>query len=352
MKFIHLFTAVALIFTGLILKDKPQSTFFIIAGLLTMLILFLRGWGYLKIKSQKEEEEEKRPIDPISKYAALTYLVTLSLAFLYYNIRINQDQIIFFGLFAAALVGRTGKFLSDWFPLAILIFAYDSMRGIADNVGFPVHYQELIIGERILFLGNIPLYWLQDMFYTHGVVAFHDFIAFNLYFLHFTPTAIFLGFLWAKDEKLFLGLRDSMVLVSYAALITFLLFPAAPPWLAAEKGYIPSLHKIRVEMGESYYPVTILTIYGLVTSNPVAAMPSLHAAYPFLLFIFALKYWGRKGAVTILLPIGIGLSSVYLGEHYFIDILAGFLYAFIASVVIERLYTKSKINFLQTSSPM
>jgi len=348
MKLIHLFTAVALILTGLIFGDKHPGPFFILVGLLAIIILFLREWGHLKTKSQKEEE--KRPIDPISKFAALTYMIALSLAFLYYNIRINQDQIIFFGIFAAALVGRTGKFLSDWLPLAILIFAYDSMRGIADNVGFPIHYNELIIGEKILFLGNLPFYWLQDMFYTPGIVAFHDVLAFSLYYLHFTPTAIFLGLLWAKNEKLFPKLRDSMILVSYAALVTFLIFPAAPPWLAAKNGYIPPLHRIRAEMDESYYPATVFTIYELVTSNPVAAMPSLHAAYPFLLFIFALKYWGKKGIVTILLPLGIGISSVYLGEHYFIDILAGFLYATIAFLVIERLYTKSKINFQRISN--
>ena len=338
---IHALTSIALVIIGLIV-GRHAGIFMIIIGLASLLLAIIRHFGYLKTKSGKGEG--KRPIDSISKFATLTYLTALAITFLYYNVRINPDQVIFFGIFAAALIGRTGKFLSDWFPFAILIFAYDAMRGIADNVGFPVHYQELIAGERILFLGSLPFYWLQDTFYTPGVTAFHDVLALSIYFLHFTPAVIFLGFLWVKNKKLFLEFRDSMILVSYAALITFLLFPAAPPWLAAENGYIPPLHRIKAEMDQSHYPVTVFTIYELVTSNPVAAMPSLHATYPFLLFIFAVKYWGRKGILLIFLPLGIGISSVYLAEHYFIDILAGFLYATLTFLLIERLYERNSIT--------
>ena len=334
---VHVLASIAIILAGLII-GQHAGFFMIVGGLTYLAVVTLRRQNHLK--TGHPAQSRKRPPDTISKVGALAYIIALAITFFYYNIRINPDQVIFFGIFAAALIGRGGKFLSDWLPFAVLIFAYDAMRGIADNVGFPVHYQGLIVGEKLLFLGNIPIYWLQDMFYTSGTVAFHDVLALSLYFMHFTPAAIFLGFLWVKDNELFLRFRDSMILVSYAALVTFLLFPAAPPWMAAENGYIPPMHRIRAEMGGSYLPVTIFTIYELVTSNPVAAMPSLHAAYPFLLFLFAVKYWGRKGAATIVLPLGIGLSAVYLAEHYVIDILAGFLYAVIASLAIERVYRK------------
>jgi membrane-associated phospholipid phosphatase len=61
--------------------------------------------------------------------------------------------------------------------------------------------------------------------------------------------------------------------------------------------------------------------------NPVAALPSLHAACPMLLLCF---FW-RNGAVArglgIAYVLAMGWVLVYGGEHYVFDVLLGWVYA-------------------------
>ena len=326
---------------------ETAGLFFIASGLAGLFIFFLDYRGLFDHPLIKKIDDifrdKETALDPTSKIGLTVYLLALLYVLVRYNLRIAPDQIIFFGVFAAALMGKTRKFLSDWLPFVILIFAYDSMRGIADNIDFPVNYTPLIHLEKLIFLGNLPTIKLQEMFYTAGVTQWLDVLAMNVYFLHFTPAVIFAGYLWYKKNKLFLEFRNAMILVSYAALVTFLLYPAAPPWLSHEKGFIQEdLHRLRGEIETNYKPTSINTIYFLATSNTVAAMPSLHAAYPFLVFLYARKKWCGKGNIFILLPLSIGFSAVYMGEHYVIDLLAGFIYATVAYRIINGREAKTK----------
>jgi len=109
----------------------------------------------------------------------------------------------------------------------------------------------------------------------------------------------------------------------------------APPWMAAQYG-LTNVHQILFEtsdiMGFKIFP----TLYLFINSNPVAAMPSLHAAYPILILIFAARIWKLKGALPALVyAIAMWLSLIYLGEHYAIDIFAGFIYAIVGVLVVD-----------------
>jgi membrane-associated phospholipid phosphatase len=75
------------------------------------------------------------------------------------------------------------------------------------------------------------------------------------------------------------------------------------------------------------------TGHGLV--NLVAAMPSLHAAYPamLLLFFWADGRWWRIGFG--LYTLAMGFSLVYGGEHFVLDIVVGWLYAGIAFAIVR-----------------
>src|SRR5256885_9387375 len=68
----------------------------------------------------------------------------------------------------------------------------------------------------------------------------------------------------------------------------------------------------------------------LPISSQSAAMPSLHAAYPFLGALFALRLWGRRAWPALAYTAGVWLSIVYLGEHYIVDIIGGAVFALAA----------------------
>jgi membrane-associated phospholipid phosphatase len=56
-------------------------------------------------------------------------------------------------------------------------------------------------------------------------------------------------------------------------------------------------------------------------------MPSLHAAYPWLFFLFACRLWGTRGWLVILYPAAVFFAVVYLGHHYVADVIGGIVYA-------------------------
>jgi membrane-associated phospholipid phosphatase len=83
--------------------------------------------------------------------------------------------------------------------------------------------------------------------------------------------------------------------------------------------------------------------YSHLNPNPVAAMPSLHAAYPTLVLLALRRY--RKTYFWFFLPypLLVWLSTVYLGEHYVIDVIAGAAYAFAAYFVVYNFATVRRL---------
>ena len=65
-----------------------------------------------------------------------------------------------------------------------------------------------------------------------------------------------------------------------------------------------------------------------LASNPVAAMPSLHTAFATIIALFAIRrLHGRLRWIVLIYPVLMGLSLVYMAEHYVVDLLAGVVYA-------------------------
>jgi membrane-associated phospholipid phosphatase len=78
----------------------------------------------------------------------------------------------------------------------------------------------------------------------------------------------------------------------------------------------------------------------------VAAVPSLHAAYPVLVLLF---FWGRARpwlrALLVAYPLAMAFTLVYGGEHYVFDVVLGWVYAvavFAAVNAFERARSRSR----------
>ena len=68
-------------------------------------------------------------------------------------------------------------------------------------------------------------------------------------------------------------------------------------------------------------------------------MPSLHAAYATLFLIFVYKLYGKKwAAIAAIYPFCIYVGTVYQGEHYAIDEIAGALYAICAYFIVKKFW--------------
>ena len=78
-------------------------------------------------------------------------------------------------------------------------------------------------------------------------------------------------------------------------------------------------------------------LFGSINANPVAAMPSLHAAYAFLTFLVLRRAFGAIGWLALAYFLFVALTVVYTADHYLIDILAGVAYAAAAYLVMLRM---------------
>ena len=74
---------------------------------------------------------------------------------------------------------------------------------------------------------------------------------------------------------------------------------------------------------------------------PVGALPSLHAAWPFLLLVFFWPVAGRWRAVLVAYALAMALTLVYSADHFVFDILLGWAYVIVV-VVAVRLITNRR----------
>jgi hypothetical protein len=246
-------------------------------------------------------------------------------------------------------IRRARAFALDWSPFLLLLFSYEFLRGLAGKVG-QVHYFLAMHFDQLLF-GTPPSVWLQQRF-AHSAPAPYDYIAAVLYLMHFVAPLSFAFVLWMRSREEFARFTSSFLVLSYAALATFVVFPAAPPWLASQQGYLPEVHE-QVGVVLSAFPshFHLPTVYQLFDPNQVAAIPSLHAAYPLLLLLFACRFFGPRALVLAPYVAGVWLAVIYMGEHYVFDVAVGALYSVAAFVLTDHVLLRLRRAGRQAESP-
>src|SRR3954447_18274405 len=113
---------------------------------------------------------------------------------------------------------------------------YDRTRGVADLLGISLHERDIVRAEEWLFGGTEPSVWLQQHLYHPAHVYWYDALCTLIYTSHFLATPILAALLWLRDRALWLRYISRVVALSFAGLITYCLFPEAPPWMAARDG--------------------------------------------------------------------------------------------------------------------
>ncbi|MBI2595404.1 50S ribosomal protein L33 [Candidatus Daviesbacteria bacterium] len=292
----------------------------------------------------------------IFNISLFTLYITISTALMIWQgIGISPDRYAFVLLLGSLLVKKTRSFILDWLPFLFILISYDFLRSFADKLNTQVHYVELIGADKTIF-GFIPTIELQKIFFHPGFLSWYDFLATILYFLHFALPLSFGFILWLKNKNQFKEFTTGILLLSYAGWLTYLAFPAAPPWLAGERGFLQGVTKI-MDLTLKNFPerLNLPTIYHNFNPNPVAAMPSMHAAYPFLVFLFALKFFKLKALLFSPYVLAVWISIIYLGEHYAIDVVVGAFYAAVFYFVSANLHNwqlQKRLSFVYNLQTM
>jgi membrane-associated phospholipid phosphatase len=236
-------------------------------------------------------------------------------------------------LLAPALaIGRGRRYLLDFLPLVALIVVYAECRGIAHLLRADPYFTPHLDVERWLFGGSVPASVLQDWLWS-ARERWHDAGLLGISRIHQIVPLTLAFVLWMRRRALFYRFAATLLVLSFSAAITFLAYPAAPPWHAAEMGLV-DVEKIGGHASSRVS--TLWTPYDAVHPNPDAAIPSLHAGYAFLVFLFVVGLsWQTRWRVPVLCCAALYVSlqsfaAVYTGNHYVVDLLIGYLYAAVA----------------------
>jgi membrane-associated phospholipid phosphatase len=298
--------------------------------------------------------EKPRSFGPlIAIFVAIYFLIATSMYFIRGGNIITPDKWLIALFVGAVLLGRGIKFLRDWIPFLLLLFGYEFMRGIAGDVATSqgleadhhgrVQVDWLVHGDRWLFHGTDPVIWLQQKLYTPGQSHWYDSMAGVVYLLHFVYPLVFAFALWLRRRDQFWEFSLALLFMSYGSFIFFILLPTAPPWLASYWGMLdglqhPSDEGFKSIMPGSYHGLNTFSLWTHHSPNPVAAVPSLHAAFPWLVMLFAVRFYGRAGWLMIIYNAMLWFTVVYLGQHWVIDIIAGIVWATISYLIIVRVW--------------
>lgn len=231
------------------------------------------------------------------------------------------------------------RFGRDWLPVVLFFAAYNLSRGFADNGATP-HAYELVAADRFMLGwatgGQVPTVWLQQHLYRPEV-QWWDVLVSWVYFSHFVVTFAAAAVLWLRNRARWGAYMRRWGFLCAAGLATYFLYPAAPPWWAAQNGLIEEVARISTRGWKEFgmHGAGNLLNAGQIASNPVAAMPSLHTAWALFVVLFFLRATRRRWWPLLLAyPLAMTFTLVYSGEHYVIDVLVGWAYVGVTFLVV------------------
>ena len=161
--------------------------------------------------------------------------------------------------------------------------------------------------------------WEQSL--QRAFLALPDLVsALNIFYFvgHFLLTGIFFLWLYHRSREGFRSYRDGFLVATAIALVIHYVFPTAPPRLAVVGLEDTLLALSGIDIGS---PTSS------ALSNPVAAVPSLHAAYALGVGL-GLVHFARSSLVRVagaFYPPLVVLTIVVTGNHFVFDALAGML---------------------------
>ena len=146
----------------------------------------------------------------------------------------TPDKLLVFMIFVAMLFGRAKELIKRFVPFVALLLIYESFRGLVPQLNTHVNYLWMPAADRLVFFGHLPTQTLQQWLW-HGHVQWYDFVFYGAYTLHFVLPFALAVLIWLKQDKEYWRFATTILLTSFLAFLTFLAFPAAPPWLANDR---------------------------------------------------------------------------------------------------------------------
>lgn len=260
-----------------------------------------------------------------------------------HRVGVTSEHVILLGLVVLSLIGRARPFVWDWLPFLFVAVMFEDLGSLAGAITADVHVRDPIAVDNWLLGGRVGSIWLQTLLTGPLVGSLIQPVLVVEYLCHFIAPLAMAGWLWRRHRQRFGTFVAAYTLVMSAGFAIYLLYPEMPPWLAAQHGDLPTVHRTVVEwlarLGD------VANLYAGADPEPNAAMPSLHVAIPTViaLMILQVRGWQRRDLVWLAYPLTLAFGVVFLGEHYVADVVVGICLGAVAYALVARVGRPSKV---------
>jgi hypothetical protein len=183
-------------------------------------------------------------------------------------------------------------------------------------------------------LGMAPERWLNHVVAPHALLAVPaDYVYATL---HYIVTPVVLIWLWRRHKDAYGNARTTLMIATIVGLVGFSLLPVAPPRMLP--GFVDTMSQYA---NWGWWSSAASAPRGLAAdTNQFAAMPSLHVGWA-LWCGWQLVRFGRHRTTKVLgvlYPLLIAAVVMSTANHYFADVVAGFVVVLIGAVL-AKLFT-------------
>ena len=191
--------------------------------------------------------------------------------------------------------------INDWAPIRQLLADRNAMG--------------VLSLERSLHLD--PELALNHWLAAHSVVAVPA--SYYYFFAHAVVTFALLAWLWWSSPALYARMRTQLVIINLIAFVVFWRYPLAPPRMFPALGYhdvIATSHALL-----SWHSGVLVH-----DADQLAAMPSLHVAWAAWCGLALWQLYRRRAVAVLAIayPLLTAFVVIATGNHYLLDVLAGF----------------------------
>ena len=237
----------------------------------------------------------------------------------------------------AVPLSRYRSYAVAFLPYGAAWLIFTALRSLADETPIPLRTTAVTAIERKMFFGTEPTIWLQNELFNPRHLNWYDYMTTFVHWSYFFVPHIAAILIWRTRPDLYRRFLLTMSVTLGVGLLIYFLAPAAPPWLTADQAPQQDIYRVMANVGHKINSSLYDRTYSVIgDSNPVAAMPSLHTAITFMLFLFA-RHYGRKiGLLALVYSLFMVFALIYTGEHYVLDTLVGVAIASYAYLITGR----------------
>jgi membrane-associated phospholipid phosphatase len=239
----------------------------------------------------------------------------------------------------SSLVAQTSRRLPrGWAHLAFqfaiwmgFYVVYQVARGAADrSVAAAFHNGEWVLRTE-KEIGALFEPAVQRVVDTSSILV--TLTSYTYWLSQFAVVGVTLLWVYFRHHERFAGFRNWLIVANLAGLVGYVFMPTAPPRMFPEWGFVDTLAQ--------YSSINHSSSVIAFASNPYAAMPSLHAMDALVVGIvmFGLVKSRLAKALWLAWPIWVSFAVISTGNHYWLDVVAGFVLAILTGLALRRVAT-------------